>query len=79
LFLWVGWANLLSVFGLASAFSSMVKDGSDPWRLLMKVLGVAIGALSLYLAHKVFARPVLVKDPGGMAPARYEFPVEGLR
>lgn len=78
LFLWVGWGNLLSAFGLIGAFSRFVNDGGDHWALLMKVVAVTIGALSLYLAHKVFAKPDELKDPMGQAPTRYVFPEEGV-
>jgi drug/metabolite transporter (DMT)-like permease len=77
-FEWVGWGNVLGALGLMGAFRRVVSDGEEPWDLLMKLLSVAIGVLALYLARKVFTKPVLVKDPGGMAHARYEFPVEGM-
>ncbi len=77
-FEWVGWGNVLGALGLMGAVRRVVSDGEEPWDLLMKLLSVAIGVVALYLARKVFTKPVLVKDPGGMAPARYEFPVEGM-
>lgn len=77
-FEWVGWGNVLGALGLMGAVRRVVSNGEEPWDLLMKLLSVAIGVVALYLARKVFTKPVLVKDPGGMAPARYEFPVEGM-
>jgi hypothetical protein len=50
---------------------------ADLGALLMKVLSIAIGAIALYLARKVFQKPQVVKDPFGQAPPRYLFPVEG--
>jgi hypothetical protein len=77
-FEWVGWGNVVGALGLMGAVRRVVSDGEEPWDLLMKLLSVAIGVIALYLARKVFAKPDLVKDPGGMVPPRYEFPVEGM-
>ncbi len=62
-FEWVGWGNLMGVFGLFKGLNLFVKDGGDPWALSARLLGVAIGAIALFLAHKVFAKPKKEKDP----------------
>jgi len=77
-FEWVGWGNVLGAFGLLNAFRQVVEKDADLGLLFMKVMSVAIGALSLYLARKVFAKPREIKDPMGQAPARFVFPVEGM-
>ena len=77
-FEWVGWGNVMSAFGLFKGFRTLVEEGSDHGVLALKVMAVAIGALSLYLARKVFAKPMEQKDPMGQAPSRYVFPDEGM-
>jgi hypothetical protein len=76
-FEWVGWGNVLGAFGLLSELRDLGDQDADLGALLMKVLSIAIGAIALYLARKVFQKPQVVKDPFGQAPPRYVFPVEG--
>lgn len=75
-FAWVGWGNVLGAFGLVNAFRQFLEHAVDLGDLLMKLMSVAIGVLSLYLAHKVFAKPKEVKDALGQLPSRYVFPEE---
>jgi hypothetical protein len=77
-FEWVGWGNVLSAFGLFKGFRTLFEDGADHGVLALKVMAVAIGALSLYLARKVFAKPMQQKDPMGQAPPHYVFAAEGM-
>lgn len=77
-FEWVGWGNVLGAVGLLSALKDIDMQDADLGVVLMKVLSIAIGAVSLYLARKVFAKPKVVKDPLGQGPARFVFPVEGM-
>lgn len=62
-FEWVGWGNVLGAFGLLRELQLILKDGADPWNLVGRLLSVSIGAIALYLAHKVFAKPKVEKDP----------------
>lgn len=62
-FEWVGWGNALGVLGLLRELPHVVKNGGDPWTLSGRLLSVAIGAIALYLAYKVFAKPKVEKDP----------------
>jgi hypothetical protein len=77
-FEWVGWGNVLGAFGLLGSLKDLDMQDADLGALLMKVLSIAIGAIALYLARKVFQKPEVVKDPFGQAPPRYVFPVEGV-
>lgn len=77
-FAWVGWGNLLGAFGLLDELNLLVKDGGDPWSLSGRFLGVVIGAITLYLSYRVFAKPKEEKDPLGQGPVRYVFPEEGV-
>jgi hypothetical protein len=76
-FEWVGWGNVMGALGLLSSLKGLNMQDADLGALLMKVLSIAIGAIALYLARKVFAKPEVVKDPLGQAKLRYVFPVEG--
>lgn len=76
-FEWVGWGNLVGVFGLMSDLSHFVKDGGDLWTLSARVLSVAIGAVALFLAHRVFTKPKVEKDPMSGAE-RAVFREEGM-
>lgn len=76
-FEWVGWGNVLGAFGLLGSLKDLDMQDADLGALLMKVLSIAIGAIALYLARKVFQKPQVVKDPFGQAPPRYVFPAEG--
>ncbi len=76
-FEWVGWGNVVGVFGLMGDLSLFVKDGGDPWTLSGRLLSVAIGAIALYVAHKVFAKSKVDKDPM-TGEKRYVFRDEAL-
>lgn len=71
-FEWVGWANVAGAFGMVKAWKVFLSGGSEPWNALLSVLTVAIGVLTLFLAHKVFAKPMVEKDPLG-GPVRVVF------
>ncbi len=75
-FEWVGWGNILGAFGLLGTLRDLDLQHADLGALLMKVLAIAIGAVSLYLARKVFAKPKVEKDQLG-GPVRVVFPEEG--
>lgn len=77
-FEWVGWGNLAGGWGLMSGLSALVKGHGEPKAFAADVLSAAIGALTLYLAHRVFAKPKVEKDPLG-GPDRVVFPEEGVR
>jgi len=77
-FEWVGWGNALGAFGLVEEIRHFDMEATDLGDFSMKLMSVAIGALSLYLARKVFAKPDLLKDPMGSASPRYVFPEEGM-
>lgn len=72
-FLWVGWGNAVGVFGLLKEIRQFDLEATDIGELFMKLMSVAIGVLSLYLAHRAFAKPKEVKDPQGIAPPRFAF------
>jgi hypothetical protein len=76
-FSWVGWGNLAGAFGLLKTLKALQNGGGDPWNAMLSVLGVAIGVLTLFLAHKVFAKPKEEKDPLGQGTVWYVFPEEG--
>ena len=77
-FEWVGWGNLAGALGLFKALRQFVAHEADLGDLCLKLVSVAIGALALYLARKVFAKPKEVKDPLGQVAPRYQFPEEGM-
>jgi hypothetical protein len=77
-FEWVGWGNVAGAFGLLSALKHFDLEAGEFGELLMKLMSVTIGALSLYLAKKVFTKPQEVKDPQGLAPTRFTFADEVL-
>ncbi len=62
-FEWVGWGNAVGAFGLLNDLSELVKDGGDLWTLTGRILSVSIGGVALYLAHQVFTKPKVEKDP----------------
>ena len=62
-FEWVGWGNLVGVFGLMRDVNHFVKDGGEIWTISGRFLSVAIGAVALFLAHRVFTKPKVEKDP----------------
>ena len=62
-FEWVGWGNMVGAFGLLNDLSHFVKDGGDLWTLSGRLLSVSIGGVALYLAHRVFTKPKMEKDP----------------
>ncbi|MBK9176951.1 MAG: hypothetical protein IPM46_11595 [Flavobacteriales bacterium] len=74
-FEWVGWGNVFGATGLISALGAMAKGQGDAGLILANALTAGIGALALYLAHQVFAKPKVVKDPSG-GPDRFVFPAE---
>ncbi|MCW5900523.1 MAG: hypothetical protein KIT10_14760 [Flavobacteriales bacterium] len=76
-FEWVGWGNLFGATTLMSALGALAKGNGDPKTILASALTAGIGALALYLAHKVFAKPKVEKDPLGGAE-RVVFPEEGM-
>ena len=75
-FEWVGWGNVFSAAGLIGGLGAFVKGNGDLKSIMADALSAGIGALTLYLAHKVFAKPRVEKDPLG-GPDRFVFPVEG--
>ncbi len=75
-FEWVGWANVAGAFGLLKALRAPLNELADPVNTGSTLLSVLIGALCLYLAHQVFAKPKAEQDPLG-GPQRFVFPVEG--
>jgi hypothetical protein len=75
MFEWVGWGNLFGATTLLSALGALVKGNGDPKTIVASALTAGIGTLALYLAHKVFAKPKVVKDPLG-GPERVVFPDE---
>lgn len=77
-FEWVGWGNLLGGWGVMSGLGALLKGHGEPKAFAADVLSAAIGALTLYLAHRVFAKPMVEKDPMG-GPKRVVFPREGPR
>jgi len=77
-FQWVGWMNLLGAPGLLKALGRLNADTSDTWPIGLSALSVGIGALALYLAHRVFAKHKVEKDPVG-GPERCVFPEEAGR
>lgn len=72
-FLWVGWANVLAVFGLVRALSELTKGSPPDWALAVEVSSVLIGAMALYLANKVFQKYEVQPDPSGNGTKRYLF------
>lgn len=74
-FEWVGWGNVFAATGLISALGALAKGLGDPEAIIANALTAAIGGLALYLAHKVFAKPNVEKDPLG-GPERFRFPAE---
>lgn len=75
---WVGWGNVFSAAGLISGLGALTKGHGDLKSVTANALSAGIGALTLYLAHKVFAKPRLEKDPLG-GPERFVFPEEAGR
>lgn len=74
-FEWVGWGNVFSGTTLLSALGALAKGEGDPWLIAGCALTALIGALALYLAHVVFAKPKVEMDPlSGVK--RYRFPAE---
>jgi len=73
-FEWVGWGNVVGASGLQSELREVGMQEADLGALVIKLFSIAMGALSLYLARKVFAKPEELKDPLGQAPPRYLFP-----
>jgi hypothetical protein len=76
-FEWVGWGNVVGAFGLLNDLSELVKDGGDLWTLSGRFLSVSIGGVALYLAHRVFTKPKVEKDPMTGAE-RMVFKEEGM-
>lgn len=72
-FEWVGWGNVLSATGLMGALGRLAKGEAEIGSVTMNVLSVCIGVLTLYLAHRVFKKPQVEKDPLGNGPPRYFF------
>lgn len=75
---WVGWGNVFSAAGLFSGLGAMTKGHGDLKSITADALSAGIGALALYLAHTVFTKPRLEKDPLG-GPERFVFPEEADR
>jgi len=78
LFEWVGWMNVIGAYGAIKVLQVWQNGGGDAWRTVYSLLPVGIGALALYLAHKVFAKPKVERDPVGQRAKRYVFPEEGM-
>ncbi|MCU0320021.1 MAG: hypothetical protein MUE88_08080 [Flavobacteriales bacterium] len=74
LFQWVGWGNALGIFGLMKEVGAVVAGEMDGVTLVPKLLSVVLGALTLYLAHNVFAKPQEIRDEGSGKPVHYVFP-----
>lgn len=64
-FMWVGWVNVLGVFGLLNAVNVLVQDGAPAWPLAVQISSILIGAIALFLAYRVFPKFVMEKDPLG--------------
>ena len=77
-FEWVGWMNVLGAAGMIKALQAWQNGGGDPWNAALSVLSVGIGALALYLAHKVFTKPKEENAPLGQGAKRYVFPEDGM-
>lgn len=77
-FEWVGWGNVFSGTVLLNALGALVKGQPDLWVIAASALTAAIGALALFLAHKVFAKPKLEKELMEPGVKRYVFPDEGM-
>lgn len=77
-FEWVGWGNVFGATGLISALGALAQGNGDLKVIVASALTAGIGALALYLAHMVFTKPKVEKDPLG-GPERFVFPVEGER
>ncbi len=75
-FRWVGWMNVIGVGAMIRTLTDLNNGGGDVQQALQSALSVGVGALALYLAHHVFAKPKVEKDPLGAAPPRYVFPPE---
>ncbi|HRH70928.1 MAG TPA: hypothetical protein PLB89_15605 [Flavobacteriales bacterium] len=75
---WVGWGNVFGFTGLVSALGALAKGQGDVKVILASAFTAGIGALALYLANKVFAKPQMLKDPQGLAPTRFIFADEVL-
>lgn len=76
-FEWVGWMNVLGAAGMLKMLAALNNGDADVWPAGLSTLSVGIGALALYLGHKVFAKPKVEKDPLG-GPGRVVFPEEGM-
>lgn len=73
-FQWVGWLNALGAMGMLKEWGAWLGGKGEPWSVAISTASVAIGALSLYLAHRVFAKPRKVEDPARPGTPRYLFP-----
>ncbi len=77
-FAWVGWGNVFGATGLISALGALAKGQGDPGAIVANAFTTSIGAMALFLAHKVFAKPRVEKDPSG-GRERYVFPMDEAR
>jgi hypothetical protein len=75
---WVGWGNVLGAAGMVKAFTALNNGGGDVQQALQSALSVGVGALALYLAHQVFAKPKVEKDALEKRVVRVVFPEEGM-
>lgn len=71
-FQWVGWMNILGVFGVMPVLTRLASEGLITLVEVSGIISVVIGVLALYLHSKAFPKYSFHKDPMG-GPGRYEF------
>ncbi|MBX2980595.1 MAG: hypothetical protein KF905_15010 [Flavobacteriales bacterium] len=75
-FQWVGWMNVIGVGATIKALTELYNGNGNGMQAAQSAVSVGIGALALYLAYRVFAKPKVDKDPLG-GPDRVVFQEEG--
>lgn len=72
-FHWVGWMNVLGGMGLGQTLNGWAEGNLAVQPIVDGALTLAIGLLSLYLAHRVFPKYSLRKDAMGQAQPQILF------